>query len=73
MLDDFDIRPCGDDDDNSNASNKSLKVDDKEFEMELENENILENEHGISDNKVKADYFVNDEEESNVDLDDNKK
>lgn len=60
MLDDFDIGHCNDYDDNSNTSDKSFEFDnDKEFEAELVNENILGNEHGIGDN---------DKEESNVDL-----
>ena len=32
---------------------------------------FFDNEHGISDDEVQADYFINDDEESNMDLDDN--
>ena len=71
MIDDFDISPHDDNyDDDNNASDKSFMFDDDEFEAAIENENILENLHGISDNEVQANFYVKNEEESNVDLDD---
>ena len=43
-MDNFDIGPCGDNDDNSNESDKSFEFNDEQFEVELENENIMDNE-----------------------------
>ena len=40
------------DNENSNAYNKSFAFNDDEFDKEIEEENKLDDEHGIGDNKV---------------------
>ena len=70
-LDNLDYRNYDVNDDNSNVLDNSYKFNDKEFHDELDNENKLDNKHGIGNDKIQADYFINDSDDSKSDEDNN--
>ena len=57
------------DDDNSNVLDDSYKFNDKAFDEELDDENNLDNEHGIGNNEIQSDYFANDDDDFEYDED----
>lgn len=69
ILDDLDYRTYDAYNDDRNASDKSYEFDDDTFDAEIDKENKLDGEHGISNKEVQADYFVNHDSESESDND----
>lgn len=70
-LNDLDYSNYNVDDDNKNLSDNSYVFNDEEFDVELDNKNKLDNKHDIGNDKVEADYFVNDDDESDLGEDNN--
>ena len=53
-------------DDDSNASDDNYNFDDDAFDKEIDEENSLDDQHGIGDEEVQADYFVNHNSDSDL-------
>ena len=66
-LDDLDYSNYDMNDNKSNLLDNSYEFNDKEFHEELDNENKLNNEHGVGNKETQADYFVNDSDDSKSD------
>lgn len=72
MLNSLDYSNYNANDYDSNVSDNSYYVfNHEEFNMEQDDENKLDNEHGIGDEEVHANYFVNHDDESDLDEDNN--
>ena len=68
-LDDLDYNAYDANDDDSNASDENYEFNDDAFDTEIDEENKLDDEHGIGDEEVQADYFANHDSESELEND----